>query len=168
MVERVPNHILMGVSACGKTTLGRALAEALGARFVDADDHHSAANKAKMAAGQPLTDEDRAPWLADLRDLLGDHAGADDTPLVLACSALKRAYRAPLRAADPAARWIFLEGDRATLLARLQGRSHFFPASLLDSQLATLEPPVRALRVPITLSPDEQIMAILTGLRRLG
>jgi len=126
----------MGVSGSGKTTVGRALAARLGLPFTDGDDLHPRANVEKMAAGIPLTDEDRAPWL----DAVGDVLAAGDA--VVACSALRRTYRDRLRTAAPDLALVFLHGDPELLVSRLRGRAgHFMPASLLDSQLATLEPP---------------------------
>jgi gluconokinase len=128
----------MGVSGSGKTTVGSALAAALGSTFEDADDLHPAANVAKMAAGHALTDDDRLPWLAAVGAQL---SAAEKTGLVMACSALKRSYRVALLAAEPSIQFVYLEGSRALLEARLGNRhGHFMPASLLDSQLATLEP----------------------------
>jgi len=126
----------MGVSGSGKTTVGEGIAAALGVPFVDGDDLHPAANVAKMAAGVPLTDEDRAPWL----DAVG--ARLAEGPVVIACSALRRAYRDRLRAAAPDLALVYLRVDRGVLARRLKRRpDHFMPASLLDSQLATLERP---------------------------
>lgn len=128
--------VVMGVSGSGKSTVGAALADALGLRFVDGDALHSAANVAKMAAGIPLDDADRAPWL----DAIG--AVLADGPVVVACSALKRAYRNRLRAAAPGLQLVFLDGSPALLASRMTSRpGHFMPTSLLDSQLATLERP---------------------------
>ncbi len=137
--------VVMGVSGSGKTTVGAALADALGLPFVDGDELHPAANVAKMAAGIPLDDADRAPWL----DAVGAVLAAG--PVVAACSALKRAYRDRLRAAAPALELVFLDGSRELLASRLVARpGHFMPASLLDSQLATLERP----------SPDERPVTV--------
>ena len=128
--------VVMGVSGSGKTTVGAALADALGLPFVDGDALHPAANVAKMAAGIPLDDADRAPWL----DAVGAVLAAG--PVVVACSALKRAYRDRLRAAAPGLELVFLDGSRELLASRMTARpGHFMPASLLDSQLATLERP---------------------------
>ncbi len=128
----------MGVSGSGKTTVGQLLADRLGVPFEDADSLHSPANVAKMAAGHPLTDADRRPWLAAVGRAL---AAARETGMVMACSALKRAYRDAIRADAPTARFLELDGSRETLESRVGHREgHFMPASLLDSQLATLEP----------------------------
>lgn len=151
----------MGVSGSGKSTVGRLLADELGWAFADADDFHPPANRAKMAAGQPLDDADRAPWLAALADLLRDHL-ARAAPLVLACSALKRAYRDRL-AVSPEVAFVHLQGDPALIAARLAGRAdHFMPAALLGSQLAALEPPVDAITADIAETPAE----IVANLRR--
>lgn len=128
--------VVMGVSGSGKTTVGAALADALGLPFVDGDSLHPAANVAKMAAGIPLDDADRAPWLDAVGEVLASG------PVVVACSALKRAYRDRLRAAAPRLQLVFLDGSRALLASRMVARpGHFMPASLLDSQLDTLERP---------------------------
>ena len=137
--------VVMGVSGSGKTTVARLLAERLGWVFAEGDDFHPPANVAKMHAGHALTDEDRAPWLAALAAWIGDHERAG-TDAVLTCSALKRAYRDELRAGHPSVRFVHVSVDPATLRHRLaERRGHYMPASLLDSQLAALEP----------LEPDE-------------
>ncbi len=132
--------IVMGVSGCGKSTVGTHLAAALGARFVDGDDLHPAENKAKMAAGIPLNDQDRWPWL----NLVGrtlSMVEPGQTGCVIACSALKRAYRDEIRLKAPDAVFVHLNGSRELLASRLSGRKHeYMPSSLLDSQLAILEP----------------------------
>jgi carbohydrate kinase (thermoresistant glucokinase family) len=135
-----PRWVVMGVSGCGKSEVGKRLAAALGVRFLEGDAWHSAANVAKMRAGVPLDDADRADWL---RALQGEIALARTRGegLVLACSALKRRYRDLLRAADPALRFAHLSGPRELIAERMQARSgHYMPASLLDSQLRDLEP----------------------------
>lgn len=133
-----PPIAVMGVSGCGKTTLARALATALGLPFVEGDDCHPPANIARMAAGIPLTDEDRAPFL----DAVAAALAAEPGGAVAACSALKRAYRDRIRAVVPGVRFILPRLDGAALHARLAGRAgHFMPPTLLASQLATLEMP---------------------------
>ena len=137
--------VIMGVSACGKTVVGRALAERLGGRFVDGDDHHPAANVAKMAAGSPLVDADRWPWLDRLHAILAEHLAADSpAPLVVACSALARRYRDRLRGGLPLERFRFvhLAADFDTILVRLDARQgHFMKGrAMLEDQFATLEP----------------------------
>ncbi|MDQ1082728.1 MULTISPECIES: gluconokinase [Microbacterium] len=130
--------VVMGVSGSGKTTMGSALAERWGRTFVDADDLHPAANKAKMASGVPLDDDDRAPWLA----VVSARLNADDrgTVPVIACSALKKKYRDMLRASAPRTLFVHLDVDADTLGDRVSSRAHeYMPPSLLKSQLATLE-----------------------------
>ncbi len=132
--------VVMGVSGTGKTTLAKKLAGDLGYPFAEGDDFHSAANVAKMHAGHPLTDEDRAPWLRTISDWIGEREKAG-TGGVITCSALKRRYRDELRGGHPDVRFLSLVGDYDLLLSRIQGRTgHFMPASLLDSQLAAFEP----------------------------
>lgn len=149
--------VVMGVAGSGKTSHGRALAAALGWDFADADDFHPPANIAKMSAGTPLTDTDRTPWLASLRAEIERRLAAE-TPFVLACSALKQAYRDALWADRPRMRLVFLDGPRELLAERLTARSgHYMPAVLLDSQLADLEPPADAIRINIADTLDAQI-----------
>jgi gluconokinase len=134
--------VVMGVSGSGKTTVGVAIAKALGIAFFDGDDLHSPAARAKMTAGTPLTDEDRAPWLDRIGRLLADDAAHPDGAIV-ACSALRGAYRDRLRAiVGPPLRFVFLKGDKALMRARVAARKgHYMPASLIDSQFAALESP---------------------------
>ena len=145
----------MGVSGSGKTTVGLALAARLGVPFADGDDLHPAANLRKMTDGIPLTDADREPWL----DAVG--AALADGTRVVACSALRRRYRDRLRAAAPGLHVVYLEVPRAVLEERMTHRSdHFMPVALLDSQLATLEPPgldEGALTLDATLPVDELV-----------
>lgn len=157
--------VVMGVSGSGKSTIGRMLAERLGWEFRDADDDHPAANVAKMTSGIPLTDDDRAPWLAILADRIV-RAQQTDRPLVLACSALKQIYRDQLAGGSKAVRFVYLKGSKAEIAARMAERNHFMPAALLDSQFATLEEPADAIVVSILLSPREmvdQVVATLEG-----
>jgi carbohydrate kinase (thermoresistant glucokinase family) len=133
-----PIVVVMGVSGSGKSTIGELVAEALSVPFIDADSLHPVANVEKMAAGHPLTDEDRWPWLATVGKAL---AAADATGAVVACSALKRVYRDAILAEAPRALFLHLTGSREVLASRLERRSgHFMPPTLLDSQLKTLEP----------------------------
>jgi gluconokinase len=152
--------VLMGVSGAGKTTIGRLLAERLGWRFIDADEHHPKANVEKMAAGIPLEDADRWPWLDELNRLLRAERDA-----VLACSALKESYRRRLLAGIAHARLVFLEGDRALIAARVAARKHrYMPASLLDSQFATLEPPAQAIRIDVSAPVERSVDAIVAAI----
>lgn len=137
--------VVMGVSGCGKSSVGIALAEALGARFIDGDDLHLEANKAKMGAGIPLDDSDRWPWLDLVGEALAEEvsetSGGSFSGTVIACSALKRVYRDRIRTAAPGTFFVHLDGSREILEQRLGARTaHFMPATLLDSQLAILEP----------------------------
>jgi carbohydrate kinase (thermoresistant glucokinase family) len=155
----------MGVAGSGKSTLGGALAAELGWDLGEGDELHPASNIAKMAAGRPLTDADRAPWLQRVRAWIDEHLAAG-TPGIVTCSALKRAYRDVLR--DPHVVFVYLAGSRDVLAARLTARhGHFMPAALLDSQLADLEPPEddeRALVVDITTDLADQVATITTRL----
>ncbi|MCX7892988.1 MAG: gluconokinase [Burkholderiales bacterium] len=146
--------VVMGVAGAGKTTVGRLLARHLAARFADADDFHPPENVAKMRAGVALDDADRAPWLARLNALVAASAAAGE-PLVLACSALKRAYRERLADGVPGVRFVFLDGPRELLARRLAGRTgHYMNPDLLDSQLATLERPEGAIVLAIDAPPE--------------
>ncbi|WP_406437415.1 gluconokinase [Streptomyces sp. NBC_01613] len=136
-----PIVVVLGVSGSGKTTVGKAVAEQLGVPFVEGDDFHPAANIAKMSAGHALDDADRKPWLRALAERIRQSAQAREG-LVIACSALKRAYRDELRAAAGTRLWcLYLALDRDTARDRVSRRTgHFMPAGLVDSQFATLEP----------------------------
>ncbi len=155
--------VLMGVSGSGKTTIGTLLAAKTGTMFADADDYHAAANKLKMASGQPLTDEDRQPWLEALNALLRgwfEHGKGG----VLACSALKVHYRETLSAGMPqgAVAFVLLDGSRELIAQRLAARHHeYMNPKLLDGQLATLEPPKEAFTIVNDRSPDEVADEIL-------
>ncbi|MCL2450619.1 MAG: gluconokinase [Polyangiaceae bacterium] len=155
--------LVMGVAGSGKTTIGQALAARLGWPFADGDAFHPPANVAKMSAGVPLSDDDRLPWLDAIAAWLRERVESDGA--VVACSALKRAYRDRLRAASPALRVVYLEGSREDLEARLASRrEHFFPSALLDSQLAALEPPGAdedAILVGIDQSPERAVSEIV-------
>jgi gluconokinase len=157
--------VVMGVAGSGKTTVGSALAAVRGWRFVDADDLHTPASVAKMARGDALTDADRAPWLARLRAIIVD-ALAQDTPLVLACSALKASYRETLVNGDGArVRIVHLSAPPALLRQRLEARpGHYMKAAMLDGQLSTLEPPADALTVDASLPVATVVSAIETAL----
>ena len=168
----LPPVLVMGVSGSGKSTIGAAVAAALAARgepaeFVDADDLHPVANKEKMRAGVPLTDEDRWPWLDACADRIAA-IEASGNRAVMANSALKRAYRDRLRASAPGLVIAFLDGSRELIADRQAHRHHeYMPTSLLDSQFAALErpqPDEAALVVPIDGSVDDTVRTILAGL----
>ncbi|MFT4122757.1 MAG: gluconokinase [Microbacteriaceae bacterium] len=160
---RVASVVVAGVSGSGKSTVGALLAARLGLPFVDGDALHPAANVAKMAAGIPLEDPDRWPWL----DAVGARLAA--SPVVIACSALRRAYRDRLRAAAPGLRFVLLDGSPELLVARTAARAgHFMPPALLDSQLATLERPApeeRVLVCDIAAAPAAIADAVVRALR---
>lgn len=155
--------VVMGVTGCGKSTVGAALAARLGWPFLDADDFHPEANVAKMASGVPLDDGDRWPWLDRIADELRRIEAADGSA-VLACSALKEAYRERL-AAGGDVRFVHLTGDPDTIAGRLAVRKHrYMPASLLASQYATLEPPRDAIEVDVALPVEAQVALACAGL----
>lgn len=155
--------VVMGVSGCGKSTVGRALAQSLGLPFVEGDDLHPPRNVALMAAGTPLTDDDRRDWLNTLAEVLAG-AAARGHGVVVSCSALKRAYRDRLRHGAPGTRFVYLHGPRELLATRLASRSgHYMPPSLLQSQLDTLEPPAAdegAVAADISLAPEAIVAAV--------
>jgi dTDP-4-dehydrorhamnose reductase len=156
--------VVMGPSGCGKTTIGRALATALAWPFVDADDLHDAAARAKMAAGVPLDEADRAPWLARVCQRLTELAAAGPG-VVLACSALRRQHRDTLRATAREVHFLLLEADEATLSQRVAARrDHFMPATLVASQLATLERSPDLVSVDATRPCDEIVVHVRTHL----
>lgn len=160
-----PQVVVMGVSGCGKTTVGRRLAEVLAVPFVEGDDLHPPDNVARMAAGIPLTDADRHDWLQAVARRLAD-AAAEGRSVVVSCSALKRAYRDQLRATASGLRLVFLHGAPALIAERLAGRQgHYMPVSLLQSQLDTLEPPTADER-PIILAIDRPVEALVADAAR--
>lgn len=157
--------VVMGVTGAGKTTVGRLLAAQLGWAFFDADDFHPKPNVEKMRAGQPLTDADRAPWLAAVRVLIADCL-RQGRNAVIACSALKASYRARLQVDPNRVAFVFLTGDPDLLRARLRARQgHFMPAALLDSQISLLEEPPEGVRVNIALLPGEIVAKVRETLR---
>lgn len=163
--------VVMGVSGCGKSTVGRALAGRLGVRFIEGDEWHPPRNVALMAAGTPLTDDDRRDWLQALAGQLAG-AVASGQGLVLSCSALKRRYRDQLRAAAPGLRFVHLHGSPELLAQRMATRpGHYMPPSLLPSQLDTLEPPAadeEPITLDIALPLDELVAAALIPLEALA
>jgi len=165
MTEREPLHVvIMGVSGSGKSTVAERLGAVLGWDYAEADTFHPQANKDKMAAGHPLDDEDRWPWLRALRDWISseDAAGRDT---ITTCSALKRSYRDLLREAAGRVVFVYLDGTPELLAERIGGRKgHFMPTSLLGSQLETLEvpqPDEDALTLSITQTPEQLVDAIV-------
>jgi carbohydrate kinase (thermoresistant glucokinase family) len=160
--------VVMGVSGCGKSTVAELLAERLGWPFQEGDALHPEANVDKMSAGRPLTDEDRWPWLEQVADWVEDRVRAEEDGIIT-CSALKRSYRDAIRRGGDAVVLVHLVGDRRTLEARMRvRRGHFMPASMLDSQLATLEDPEPdepSIRVSIGQPPDRIVDEVVTGLR---
>lgn len=163
---RQARWVVMGVSGCGKSEIGQRLASTLAVPFIEGDTFHSPANVAKMSAGTPLTDADRSDWLlklqAEIRAARDSGAG-----LVLSCSSLKRRYRDVLRAGDPDLRFTHLVGERELIAARMQSRvGHYMPPSLLDSQLAALEPlqaDEAGIRLDIRDEPSRLVEQILAS-----
>lgn len=154
------NVVIMGVSGVGKTTVGLALAQALGRPYIEGDAFHSAANRQKMASGVALTDEDRWPWL----DVLVGELDTRGEPVVLACSALKVRYRDRLRRSAVPLRFVWLCGSEALISARLSERQgHYMPASLLRSQLDALEAPLAGERV-LVITVDRPAPVLLTDI----
>jgi gluconokinase len=160
--------VVMGVSGSGKSTIADQLAERLGWRYEDGDRFHPASNVAKMSAGHPLTDEDRWPWLQAIADEI-DRVCEARAHAVIACSALKRAYRDILVHGRDDVRIVYLKGTQALIADRLAVRkNHFMPSGLLDSQFKTLEPPA-ASENPVTVSIDGSVDAIVDDIvRQLG
>jgi gluconokinase len=154
--------VVMGVSGCGKSHLATELAARLSLPMIEGDEHHSAANRQRMREGLPLTDEDRADWLARLGDELARHPGG----AVLSCSALRRAYRDTLRQASPGLRFAWLDLDTDTALARVGSRPfHFFPTALVATQFLTLEPPLDepgVLRLDARLPPPALVRQVVS------
>lgn len=152
--------VVCGVAGAGKTVVGRRLAEILGCPFLDADDFHSAANKAKMASRTPLSDDDRWPWLDALNQALRERPD-----VVLACSALKQVYRDRLQTGIDELRWIALVGSREVLQSRIDARvDHFMPPDMLESQLATWEPMVEGASIDVSAALDDVVGQALDAL----
>jgi len=152
--------VLMGVSGSGKTTIGELVAKRLGWRFIEGDEYHPRENVAKMAAGIPLEDDDRWPWLDALNQRL-----RGERDVVVTCSALKESYRRRLLKGVADARIVYLHAPKAVLAERVAKRKHkYMPASLLDSQLATLEPPTGAIDIDVSGEPEDSVDAIMQAL----
>jgi gluconokinase len=156
--------IFMGVSGSGKTTVGTLFAKKAGATFYEGDEFHPPENIAKMRRGIPLTDADRAKWLQALRNII-TRSLDQGRSMVMACSALKAAYRDLLKGGDARVQFVHLTGPQAVIEERLKTRrNHFMPPTLLDSQLATLEPPADALTFSCEKSPEEIVAAVIQAL----
>ena len=167
-----PNLVFMGVSGCGKSTVAELYARRTGATLLEADLFHPPENIAKMSSGTPLTDADRAGWLAAMAARLAEGKARGEA-MVVTCSALKKAYRDRLREGDPALFFVFLDGSQELLQARLDARKgHFMPPGLLGSQLATLERPnldaEKCLYVSIALSPGQICATVGVAMRRFA
>lgn len=157
--------IVMGVSGTGKSTLARAVAEQLQWEFLEGDDFHPQANIEKMRRGEALTDEDRWPWLNAMHASIADKQHKKQ-PVVVTCSALKKSYREQLVRNLEGVEFVYLCGDPQIILARMrQRKNHFMPAGLLDSQIAALEPPETAIFIPIDLTTEEQVAAVIQQLQ---
>jgi len=167
-----PNLVFMGVCGCGKSTVAEMYAARTGGTLIEADGFHPPANIAKMSAGTPLNDEDRAGWLTAMAARLTAGMARGEV-MVMTCSALKKAYRDRLREGDPDVFFIFLDGSQELLQSRLDARKgHFMPPGLLGSQLATLERPnlasEKCLHVSISLSPEQICATVGVAMRRFA
>jgi gluconokinase len=162
-LNSLPLILVMGVSASGKTTIGKMLADRLNGSFIDADTYHPKSNIEKMMMGEPLNDVDRWPWLDKIVDITQGFTAA--RPLVLACSALKKSYRQRLKLGN--APIVFLTGSREVIERRLVSRSdHFMPIQLLDSQLEFLEEPTEAIVISISNTPKDIIDMVVHALKK--
>ncbi|MBK1879538.1 gluconokinase [Pelagicoccus mobilis] len=157
-------YFVMGICGSGKSTIAIRIAEAKGIEILDADDFHPQSNVDKMSSGIPLTDEDRAGWLQTLNGVLSERLAKGES-VVLACSALKQRYRDALGEGLSRVSWLYLKGDRETILERVGNRQdHFMPTTLVDSQLEALEEPTDAVVVDIRLPIDEIVSTALEQL----
>ena len=157
--------IVMGVSGCGKTSVGKALADSLGWDFYDADDFHPPENVVKMASGIPLDDSDRAPWLASLHELISSSLKAD-RPGVLACSALKERYRQQLMDGNNGVQIVYLKGSYDLIWSRMSARKdHYMKPHMLQSQFEALEEPSNAVTVEISCPVDEILTRVLEQMK---
>jgi len=156
----------MGVSGCGKTTVGKRLSQKVGLPFYDADDFHPPENVEKMKSGQPLNDDDRQPWLEILSDRISEWNRSGGA--ILACSALKRSYRTILQSKSKDVQFVYLKGDRDLILDRMKKRiGHYMPPKLLDSQFDALEEPENTIKVSIEPSPEEIVERIVSKLKTI-
>jgi len=152
--------VLMGVSGCGKTSVGERLSQVLGWPFFDGDNFHPRENMAKMAQGNPLNDDDRRPWLANLHDMIDAHLRGGKS-MILACSALKQSYRDQLSAGNPGTVYIHLKGDFDLIYQRMSARQgHYMQAAMLRSQFEALEEPREAVTIDIQQNLDEIIQTL--------
>lgn len=152
--------IIIGVSGCGKTTIGKLLADKIQLPFIDADDFHPEENIQKMTNGIALTDQDRLPWLQNINAALKNYT--EQKGAILACSALKESYRTRLSEGIDAIDWIYLQGDIHLIRARMERRAnHFMDVNLLQSQFETLEEPSHGLHISVEKSPEEIVTQIL-------
>jgi gluconokinase len=155
--------IIMGVSGCGKSTVGSLVAERLGWSFIEGDEYHPAANVEKMRSGIPLTDADRAGWLSSLASVIDGYSSRGESAVV-SCSALKATYRERLRV-SPEVRFVYLRGDYATIEGRMRARTgHFMKAGMLKSQFAILEEPADALTIDIGPAPEDIATCVIARL----
>lgn len=155
--------VVMGVSGCGKSTIGQLLASSLGWEFIEGDAFHPPANISKMKSGIPLSDEDRRPWLAAIANAM-QQRNQQGQSIVVACSALKERYRTLLSAAAPEVKFVWLDGEESFIAKRIAGRRHFMNPQLLHSQFQALEPPRAALRIDIDTDSGKIVEQILSGL----
>ena len=154
--------VLMGVSGCGKTTVGKVLSETLSWPLFDGDDFHPVENVAKMSAGIPLDDDDRFPWLVKLNHLIAKNL-AENRSIILACSALKARYRELIAQGNPGVVFVYLKGDFDLIFERMQARdAHYMKAEMLKSQFTDLEEPQNAITINISESP-EKISQLIVG-----
>ena len=160
--------VIMGVSGCGKSTIGRALANKLGWSFIDGDSYHPQENVDKMTSGIPLIDEDRTPWLENLNKLINDQL-RNDKSLLLACSALKDQYRQILKGGNPDVSFVYLKGNFELINARLQSRpGHYMKPKMLQSQFDDLEEPQDALVIDVVKSVPQIVDEISKKLKLQG
>jgi len=160
--------IVMGVSGCGKSSVGKALADSLGWNFYDADDFHPPENVAKMASGIPLEDSDRAPWLVSLHDMISSSLTANK-PGVLACSALKERYRKQLLNGNDGVQIVYLKGSYDLIWSRMEKRTdHYMKPHMLKSQFDALEEPSNALTIDISMPVEDIVEKIISDVSPLG